>query len=176
MKLKIWNPYGLRISHKKFEWNQRQKNFFFQRGDPLVFFWFSKNHQRVPPLNRKKIFVSDSTQSFCVISLGHKDCMFWISSKLEKIFFHFQRGDPLLFFLIFKVSIWRYWSTFTDKNRGTDSLECLNSGVNGCLNIKNFIWEQVLGVSTTFWWAIKQKIRGGHNGPPPGNNVFPDPR
>ena len=106
MKLKIWNPYGLRISHIKFEWNRRQN------------------------------------------------------------FFSFSKGGPFGVFLIFKVSIWRYWSTFTDKNRGTDSLECLNSGVNGCLNIKNFIWEQVLGVSTTFWWAIKQKIRGGHNGPP----------
>ena len=69
------------------------KNFFFQRGDPLVFFWFSKNNQRVPPLNRKKIFVSDSTQISCVKSLGHKDCMFWISSKSEtKIFFIFKGG------------------------------------------------------------------------------------
>ena len=24
MKLKIWNPYGLRITHTKFKWNQRQ--------------------------------------------------------------------------------------------------------------------------------------------------------
>ena len=70
-----------------------KKNFFFQRGDPLVFFWFSKNNQRVPPLNRKKIFVSDSTQISCVKSLGHKDCMFWISSKSEtKIFFIFKGG------------------------------------------------------------------------------------
>ena len=175
MKLKICNHYGLRISHIKFEWNRRQKKIFFQRGDPLVFFWFSKNYQRVPPLNPKKFFVSDSTQILCEESLGHKDCMFWISSKSETNFFFIFKG-PFGVFPIFKVSIWRYWSTFTDKNRGTDSLECLNSGVNGCLNIKNFIWEQVLGVSTTFWWAIKQKIRGGHNGPPPGNNVFPDPR
>ena len=27
MKLKIWNPYGLRITHTKFETNQRQKFF-----------------------------------------------------------------------------------------------------------------------------------------------------
>ena len=102
MKLKIWNPNGLRISHIKFEWNQRQKNFFFQRGDPLVFFWFSKNHQRVPPLNRKKIFVSDSTQILCVKSLGHKDCIFWISSKSETKFFFIFKGGTLWCFSDFQ--------------------------------------------------------------------------
>ena len=72
MKLKILNPYGLGISHMKFERNLRRKYFwhrrvppldfselcksisfldlgkhalknFFQRGDPLMFFWFSKS-------------------------------------------------------------------------------------------------------------------------------------
>ena len=103
MKLKIWNPYGLRISHIKFEWNRRQKFFFPKGGDPLIFFWFSKNNQRVPPLNRKKIFVSDSTQIFFVKSLGHKDCMFRISSKSETNFF-FPKGGPFGIFLIFKKS------------------------------------------------------------------------
>ena len=28
---KIWNPYGLRISHIKFEWNRRQKKNFFPK-------------------------------------------------------------------------------------------------------------------------------------------------
>ena len=66
----------------------------------------------------------------------------------DNFFFHFQR--PFGVFLIFKVSIWRYWLTFTDINGGTDSLKCWNSGINGCQNIKNFIWEQVLGESNTF--------------------------
>ena len=43
MKLKIWNPYGLRISHIKFEWNRRQKNFFFPKGGPFgIFLIFKK--------------------------------------------------------------------------------------------------------------------------------------
>ena len=92
----------LRISHKKFEWNRRQKKIFFQRGDPLVFFWFSENHQRVPPLNREKFFVSDSTQILCVKSLGHKDCMFWISSKSETKFFFISKGGTLWCFSDFQ--------------------------------------------------------------------------
>ena len=78
------------------------KNFFFQRGDPLVFFWFSKNHQRVPPLNREKFFVSDSTQILCVKSLGHKDCMFWISSKSETKIFFISKGGTLWCFSDFQ--------------------------------------------------------------------------
>ena len=42
MKLKIWNPYGLGISHMKFEQNRRQKNFWHRRVPPLDFsqkFW-----------------------------------------------------------------------------------------------------------------------------------------
>ena len=106
------------------------------------------------PFSVKKIFVSDSTQIFFVKSLGHKDCMFRISSKSETIFFSFSKGGPFGVFPIFKVSIWRYWLTFMDINGEIDSFECWNSGVNGCLNIKNFIWEQVLGVSATFCWVI----------------------
>ena len=94
MKFKTCNPYGLRISHTKFEWNRRQKIFLIPKGGPFGVF-------------------------------------------------------P-----IFKVSMSRCWTTFTDINGGTDSLECWNSGVNGCLNIKNFIWRQVLDVSTTFCWVI----------------------
>ena len=77
-----------------------------------------------------------------------------IWGKSETIFFSFSKGGPFGVFPIFKVSIWRYWSTFTDINGGTDSLECWNSGVNEHLNIKNFIWEQVLGVSATFCLVI----------------------
>ena len=36
---------------------------------------------------------------------------------------------------------------FGDKNEGTDSPKCWNSGVKGCSNIKNFILEQVLGIN-----------------------------
>ena len=45
MKFKIWNPYGLGISHMKFERNRRQK-----------FFW----HRRVPPLDFSNITVSSA--------------------------------------------------------------------------------------------------------------------
>ena len=37
MKFKIWNPYGLGISHMKFEQNRRQKNFWHRRVPPLDF-------------------------------------------------------------------------------------------------------------------------------------------
>ena len=86
MKLKIWNPYSLGISHMKFEQNRWQKIFLENFG--------------------KKFFVSDSAQTSCVKSLGHKDFKFWISSKSETKFFFFQRGDPLMFF---KKS--RFWKS-----------------------------------------------------------------
>ena len=38
MKLKIWNPYGLRITHTKFESNQRQKFFSVSKGGPFGVF------------------------------------------------------------------------------------------------------------------------------------------
>ena len=79
-----------------------KKIFFFQRGDPLVFFWFSENHQRVPPLNREKFFVFNFTQILCVKSLGHKDCMFWISSKSETKIFFISKGGTLWCFSNFQ--------------------------------------------------------------------------
>ena len=77
MKLKIWNPYGLRISHIKFEWNRRPKKIFFSKGGTL---WYFSDFQKIikGPFESEKNFVSDSTQILCVKSLGHKDCMFWI--------------------------------------------------------------------------------------------------
>ena len=38
MKLKIWNPYGLRITHTKFESNQRQNFFSVSKGGPFGVF------------------------------------------------------------------------------------------------------------------------------------------
>ena len=35
MKFKTCNPYGLRISHRKFEWNWRQKIFPDSKGGPF---------------------------------------------------------------------------------------------------------------------------------------------
>ena len=37
-KLKFWNPYGLRVSHIKFQQNQRQKFFFVSKGGPFGVF------------------------------------------------------------------------------------------------------------------------------------------
>ena len=65
------------------------------------FFWC----RRVPPLDLKKIFVSDSAQISCVKSLGHKDFKFWVSSKSETKKFFFSKGGTL----------WRF-SDFRKKN------------------------------------------------------------
>ena len=43
MIFKIWNPYGLRAQHIKFEWNQRQKFSSFSKGGPFDACWFSKS-------------------------------------------------------------------------------------------------------------------------------------
>ena len=85
MKLKIWNPFGLRITQAKFEWNQRQK------------------------------------------------------------FFSISKGGPFDVILIFKVSMWRRWSTIMDINGGIDSLERWNSDVNWCPNNQ---WNYL---ETNFW-------------------------
>ena len=42
MKLKIWNPYGLRITHTKFEWNQKQNFFSVSKGGPFGVFLIFK--------------------------------------------------------------------------------------------------------------------------------------
>ena len=96
------------LGHKDFKFwvsskSETKKN-FFSKG-PLTFFWFSKSrflekHQRVPPLEKKNFFVSDSAQISCVKSLGYKNFKFWVLSKSEtKKFFpkfsrKIQRGDP----------------------------------------------------------------------------------
>ena len=95
---KIWNSYDIKVSHIKFEWNRRQKNCFFQRYG--IFLIFKKSSKG--PLNQKKIFVFDSTQILCVKSLGHKDCIFWISSKSETKIFHFSKGGTLWCFSDFQ--------------------------------------------------------------------------
>ena len=60
-------------------------------------------------------------------------------------------------------------------NGGTDILVCQNIGVNGCLNIKNFIIEQVMDVSTTFYlFSYSKKLGGAYC--PLGNNSFLNPR
>ena len=89
-KLKFWNPYGLRVSHIKFQQNRRQ-NFFFV-----------------------------------------------------------SKGGPFGVFAIFKVSLCIRWSTLTDRNGQSDFLDCWNSGIKECLNIKKSIWQQVLGIGMTF--------------------------
>ena len=47
----------------------------------LLRLWKSEKHQRVPPLKRKKIFVSDFIQIVCVQPLDHKDFKFWVTLK-----------------------------------------------------------------------------------------------
>ena len=83
------------------------------------------------------------------------------------------------YFLDFwSLTIHRYihWSTLTDRNGGSDFLDCWNSGIKGFLNIKKIILEQVLGVDMTFHWVIWLKSRAGQKDPPPGDNVIPEPR
>ena len=65
MKLKIWNPNGLRISHIKFEWNRRQK-FFFSKGGTL---WYFSDFQKIikgSPLWIRKKFLSPIPLKFYV--------------------------------------------------------------------------------------------------------------
>ena len=114
-KLKFWNPYGLRVSHIKFQQNRRQ-NFFFV-----------------------------------------------------------SKGGPFGVFAIFKVSLCIRWSTLTDRNGQSDFLDCWNSGIKGCLNIKKIIWEQVLGAGMTFHWIIWLKTRADQKDPPQVTTSFQSP-
>ena len=113
MKLKSWNPYGLRITHTKFESNQRQK------------------------------------------------------------FFSVSKGGPFGVFLIFKVSMWRRWSTIMDINGGIDSLERWNSDVNGCLNNQRIL-KQIFDSNMSSSLIMRQKLNTGHYGPAPTVNIIPE--
>ena len=48
-------------------------------------------------------------------------------------------------------------------------------GVYGKKKTWIFIWKQISGPLRPFHNAIKSKLDLGHNGPPPGNNVIPEP-
>ena len=98
----------------------------------------------------------------------------WVKSE-TKIFLIFK-GGTLWCLLIFKVSMFRSWSPLTDRNGRTDSPKCWNSGVSRCSNIKNFIWEQVLGIKRYNLVDDNSiKIDMGHYGPCPCDNVIPEP-
>ena len=96
-------------------------------------------------------------------------------NRRQKKFF-VSKGGPFGVFAIFKVSLCIRWSTLTNRNGGLDFLDCWNSCIIGCLNIKKVIWEQVLGADMTFHWVIWLKTRAGQKDPPPGDNVIPEPR
>ena len=81
MKFKTCNPYGLRISHKKIEWNWRQKNFPDSKG----FFWKSEKYQK------KNFFLSPISLKFYVWDPEKKN-FFLIFSH-----FHLMLEDPQKF-------------------------------------------------------------------------------
>ena len=56
MKFKTCNPYGLRISHTKFEWNQRQKIFPDSKGGPFDDFLKIRKIPKGPPFGKKNFF------------------------------------------------------------------------------------------------------------------------
>ena len=98
MKFQTCNPYGLRISHRKFEWNWRQKIFPDSKGGTL--WWFFKNQKNNKGFFWKKKIVSDLSQILRVRSWDLKDFRFWVSSK--KFFlifshFHLMLEDPQKF-------------------------------------------------------------------------------
>ena len=88
MKFKTCNPYDLRISHIKFEWNRRQKIFSDSKGGPFDDFLKIRKIPKGPPFGKKKFFVSDFTQILCVRPFDHKDFKFWgfFSKKNFSIF------------------------------------------------------------------------------------------
>ena len=65
MKFKTCNPYGLRISHTKFEWNQRQKFFPDSKGGPFDDFLKIRKIPKGPPFGKKK-FLSPILLKFYV--------------------------------------------------------------------------------------------------------------
>ena len=69
-------------SYFNFHPNRRQKIFSDPKGGPFYV---------------KKIFVSDFARILYVISQGHKDEKFWVSSKLESKSFFRSIGGTLLF-------------------------------------------------------------------------------
>ena len=81
-------------------------------------------------------------------------------------FFFVSMGGLFGVFAIFKFSLCICLSTLTDRNGQSDFLDCWNSGIKGCLNIKKIIWEQVLGAGVTFHWVIWLKTRAGQKDPP----------
>ena len=86
--------YSKNLTHKIWV---KSVTIFSPKGGPFGIILIVTNHQMVPSLNWEKKF-SDSTQILCVKSFGHKNGMFQISSKSGTgFFFHFQRGDPLMF-------------------------------------------------------------------------------
>ena len=110
MKFKTCNPYSLRIWHRKFEWNWRQKIFPDSKGGPFDDFMKIRKIPKGPPFGKKKFFVSDFTQILCVRSWDHKDFRFWVSSKnFFKNFFPFSpnaRGPPKIFDVPFFQIFW----------------------------------------------------------------------
>ena len=102
MKFKKCNPYDLRVSHKKFEWNRRQKFFFNSKGGTLWLFFENQKNTKGSPLWKKKKFLSLISLKFYVWdpeTIRISDFEF----HHKKIFFDFfpfspnARGPPKIF-------------------------------------------------------------------------------
>ena len=101
MKFKTCNPYDLRISHIKFEWNRRQKFFSDSKGGPFDDFLKIRKIPKGPPFGKKKFFCLRFYSNFmCEIlrPLGFQILSF-IIKKIFLIFshFHLMLEDPQKF-------------------------------------------------------------------------------
>ena len=96
------NPYALRISYTKFEWNQRQKFFPDSKGGPFDDFLKIRKIPKGPPFGKKIFFCLRFYSNFmCEIlrPLGFQILSFIIKKKIL-IFFPFSpnaRGPPKIF-------------------------------------------------------------------------------
>ena len=119
---------------------------------------FLKKNPKGGPFYVKNFFISDFTQVSSSNFLGHEDSKHKIWAKLET-----------------KVSLCKGWWTLTDRNKGSNFLDCWNSGIKRCLNIKKIIWEQFFDVGMTFQWFKWLQTRVGQKDPP-ADNVISQPR
>ena len=89
MKFKTCNPYGLRISHTKFEWNQRQKFFPDSKGGPFDDFLKIRKIPKGPPFGKKKILSLISLKFYVwdPLTIRISNLVFFSEKKKNLIFF-----------------------------------------------------------------------------------------
>ena len=95
MKFKTCNPYGLRISHTKFEWNQRQKIFPDSKG-PFDDFLKIRKIPKGPPFGKKNFCLRFYSNFMCEIlrPSGFQILSFIIKKKFIFSHLHLMLEDP----------------------------------------------------------------------------------